>query len=206
MRTPEEIAITNRIALIRELVDDSHGLTEFFEAANLAISVLHDTVGGSHPLFGTLDDALKKAHWEQAVAAARTVATLYDQGVLKSPRLRIAHEIEGDLLDIAQTQVTAAEKNGDAAQKQTQLAIAAFLAGATLEDAMRRLCDARSIPYDAQKTSLAKLQMALYQPSTGISIFAGPGWTRYTPESRSAHENRFHRTIVQVLRPSLSPR
>ena len=40
----------------------------------------------------------------------------------------------------------------------------------------------------------------------GISIFAGPGWTRYTPESRSAHENRFHRTIVQVLRPSLSPR
>ena len=41
---------------------------------------------------------------------------------------------------------------------------------------------------------------------TGISIFAGPGWTRYTPESRSAHENRFHRTIVQVLRPSLSPR
>ena len=42
--------------------------------------------------------------------------------------------------------------------------------------------------------------------SSGISIFAGPGWTRYTPESRSAHENRFHRTIVQVLRPSLSPR
>ena len=40
----------------------------------------------------------------------------------------------------------------------------------------------------------------------GISIFAGPGWTRYTPESRSAHENRFYRTIVQVLRPSLSPR
>ena len=41
---------------------------------------------------------------------------------------------------------------------------------------------------------------------TGISIFAGPGWTPYTRESRSAHENRFHRTIVQVLRPSLSPR
>ena len=40
----------------------------------------------------------------------------------------------------------------------------------------------------------------------GISIFAGPGWTPYTRESRSAHENRFHRTIVQVLRPSLSPR
>ena len=40
----------------------------------------------------------------------------------------------------------------------------------------------------------------------GISIFAGPGWTPDTRESRSAHENRFHRTIVQVLRPSLSPR
>ena len=73
MRTPEEIAITNRIALIRELVDDSHGLTEFFEAANLAISVLHDTVGGSHPLFGTLDDALKKAHW--ANTGNRVLAT-----------------------------------------------------------------------------------------------------------------------------------
>ena len=45
-----------------------------------------------------------------------------------------------------------------------------------------------------------------FHSGAGISIFAGPGWTRYTPESRSAHENRFHRTIVQVLRPSLSPR
>ena len=37
---------------------------------------------------------------------------------------------------------------------------------------MRRLCDARSIPYDAQKTSLAKLQMALYQPSKQIEVIS----------------------------------
>ena len=36
--------------------------------------------------------------------------------------------------------------------------------------------------------------------------FACPRWTPYTSESRSAHENLLHRTIVQVLRPSLSPR
>ena len=36
--------------------------------------------------------------------------------------------------------------------------------------------------------------------------FACPRWTPYTSESRSAHENLLYRTIVQVLRPSLSPR
>ena len=35
---------------------------------------------------------------------------------------------------------------------------------------------------------------------------ACPRWTPSTPEHRSAHEHRLHRTIVQGLRPSLSPR
>ena len=31
-------------------------------------------------------------------------------------------------------------------------------------------------------------------------------WAPSTPESRSAHENLLHRTVVQVLRPPRSPR
>lgn len=48
--------------------------------------------------------------------------TLHARGILATPPL--------DLLDIAQAQASAAERNRDDAQKQTQLAIAAFLAGA----------------------------------------------------------------------------
>jgi hypothetical protein len=119
-----------------------------------------------------LDSALKSAEWSRAVAASRGVIALYDEGALKSPRLAIAREIEGDILDIGQAQVQAAETNRDGTQKQLQLAIAAFLTGAALEDAMRRLCDARSIPYDAQRTSLSKLQAALFQPSKQVEVIS----------------------------------
>ena len=57
-----------------------------------------------------LDGALKAADWQRAVAASRGVVTLYDEGTLRSPRLAIAHEIEADILDIAQGQATAAEE------------------------------------------------------------------------------------------------
>jgi hypothetical protein len=97
------------------------------------------------------------------------VIKLYDQGALKSPRLQIAHEIEGDLLDIAQAQLPASEK-ADPAAKQTRLAIAAFLAGAALEDAMRRLCDARGLPYDTTKSTISKMQGTLCQPSKQIEV------------------------------------
>jgi hypothetical protein len=144
-----------------------------YEAASLAQSVLHDTVGGAHPLLGSLRQALEKSDWTRAGAAARAVVHLYDEGRLQSPRLAIAHEIEGNLLDIADKQVQAAERASDASQKQLQLAIAAFLAGAALEDALRRLCDARQIEYDAQRTTIAKLQTALYQPSKQIEVISG---------------------------------
>jgi hypothetical protein len=98
--------------------------------------------------------------------------TLFDQGALTSPRLAIAHEIEADILDIAQAQLQAAERNQVAGQKQMQLAIAAFLAGAALEDALRRLCAARGVPFDAQRSSIAKLQAALYQPSKQIEVIS----------------------------------
>jgi hypothetical protein len=172
MAVNENQSIRARIDLMRILSNERKSSIEYFEAASLAQSVLHDTIGGGHPVMATIDSALKAADWARAVAATRTVITLYEQGALQSPRLSIAHEIEGDLLDIAQAQVAAAEKTKDP-QKSVHLAIAAFLAGASLEDALRRLCDARVLPYDPQRTSISKLQAALFQPSKQIEIISG---------------------------------
>jgi len=97
---------------------------------------------------------------------------LCEEGSLKSPRLAIAREIEGDILDIAQAQVQAAETSRDSAQKQLQLAIAAFLSGASLEDALRRLADADGVAYDTQRTSVSKLQAALFQPSKQVEVIS----------------------------------
>jgi hypothetical protein len=172
MATDETTSIKARIQKIRQLSGDEQGSTEFFEAATLAQTVLHDTLGGSHPLMGAIQNALEKSDWSRAVAGARGVVTLFDEGGLTSPRLAVAHEIEADLLDIAQAQVQAAESNQAAGQRQLQLAIAAFLAGAALEDALRRLCLARGIGFDAQRASIAKLQGALYQPSRQIEVIS----------------------------------
>ena len=161
-----------RIALIKKLTDESGGTEDFFEAGGLALTVLHDTVGGSHPLCAILDTALKKNDWSGAAATSRGVVALFEQGGLKSPRLAIAHEIEGDLLDIAEEQAKAAETATDPSQKQLLLAIAAFLAGASLEDALRRICDAQGIVYDAGRTTIAKLQAALYQPAQKIEVIS----------------------------------
>lgn len=157
---------------IKRLTSDDQGTSEWLEAGGLALTVLHDTVGRSHPLAGVLDGALKKNDWSGALAASRGVITLFEQGTLKSPRLAIAHEIEGDLLDIAQAQAQAAESNKDANQKQLQLALAAFLAGASLEDALRRLCDANGLVYEAGRTTISKLQGALYQPSKAVEFIS----------------------------------
>lgn len=172
MAATENPAIKALIDRMRNLCASNQGTAEYFEAASLAQSVLHDTVGGSHPVMAAIDGALKAADWTRALAASRSVITLYEQGSLQSPRLAIAHEIEGDLLDIAQAQVAAAETSKDPAQKQVQLAIAAFLAGASLEDALRRLCDARGLPYDVQRTSISKLQSVLFQPSKQIEVLS----------------------------------
>jgi hypothetical protein len=161
-----------RIERIKRLTHDEQGSDQWLEAGGLSLTVLHDTVGGSHPLYPVLDNALKKNDWSGALAASRGVVTLFEQGSLKSPRLAIAHEIEGDLLDIAQGQAQAAETAKETNQKQLQLAIAAFLAGASLEDAMRRLCDAHGIAYEAGRTTISKLQAALYQPAKQIEIIS----------------------------------
>lgn len=139
----------------------------------MAQSVLHDTVGSGHPSIATIRQALDRGNHGVCKAVARSVVALYDQGGLRSPRLAIAHEIEGSVLDIADSQVQHAERTTDPNLKQLQLAIAAFLAGAALEDALRRLCDARQIEYDAQRTTIAKLQTTLYQPSKQIEVLSG---------------------------------
>ena len=169
MELDENTWIKTLIEKIRYLSGEEREWVEVLEAVSLAQSVIHDTVGGNHPLMTTLDEALKSGDWRNAVAASRSVITVYDGGGLRSPRLAIAHEIEGDILDIAEEQVKAAEKSTDTT---LQLAIAAFLAGAALEDALRRLCDARGVGYDLQRTSISTLQAALYQPSKQIEVIS----------------------------------
>jgi hypothetical protein len=172
MNTNENKSIKARIDRIRHLTGDNQGSDQFFEAAVLAQSVLYDTVSGGHPLMATLKSALDASNWQRAAAASRGVVTLFDEGALKNPRLVIAREIEGDLLDIAQSQVQAAEMSKDDGEKHLQLSIAAFLAGAALEDALRRLCDSNTLSYDTQKSSISKLQSALFQPSKQIEVIS----------------------------------
>lgn len=156
MELNENKAIEN---LIEKLRKKRYGIDAFA----LARSVVYETVGQNHPIMDVLDDAWKSDSQFTHMEAIDSVVTLYDQGLLRSPRLAIAHEIEVDILDIAQGQVEAAEGNTDATHKQLQLATAAFLAGAALEDALRRLCDAHSVNYDPQRTSISTLQASLYQ-------------------------------------------
>ena len=181
----ENTRIENLIEKIRDLIKGSR--EELLEAVSLARSIVYDMRGDNHPLIGDLDQGLKMLSMSgmrstPAVAACRSVIALYEQGGLSSPRLAIAREIEGDILNIAQGQVEASETNQDANHKQLQLGIAAFLAGAALEDALRRLCDANSISYDSQRTSISKLQAVLYQPSKQIEVISGsenkqiPAW------------------------------
>ena len=120
----------------------------------------------------TLRGALDKADFYHAAAGARAVAKLYESGGLSSPRLAIAHELEGDLLEIAQQQVQRAEKTPESDTRRVHLGIAAFLAGAALEDCLRRLSDANSLAYDTRSTSLAKPQSALYQPNANVAVIS----------------------------------
>ena len=168
----ENTRIEKLIERIRQL-SESRSQIRFNTVIGLSQMVLCDTVGTSHPLMKVLDHALESDDAAAGFFASKTVVELFDEGVLISPRLAIAHEIEGDILDIAQKQVEASEQNTDTTHKQLQLGIAAFLAGAALEDALRRLCDTNSISYNPQRTSISNLQTALYQPSKQIEVISG---------------------------------
>src|SRR5262249_15149604 len=123
-----------------------------------------------HPLASTIKDALNKSDFTRALGGARAVVTLYERGGLTSPRMVIAHELEGNLLEIAQQQVQRAEAASDAQVKVVHLGIAAFLAGAAMKDGLRRLCEANALAYDSQRTTLAKLQTVLYRPSSDVTV------------------------------------
>ena len=169
----ENTQIKNLIEKIRKLTDDPQPTSRItIQVIGMSQTVLYNTVGKDHPLMKILDRALEVDFLGEAYAAGISVVELYDEGWLVSPRLAIAHEIEGDILDIAQKQVEASERNTDATHKQLQLGIAAFLAGAALEDALRRLCDSNGISYDLQRTSISGLQSALYQPSKHIEMIS----------------------------------
>jgi len=88
---------------------------------------------------------------------------LFDQGALVSPRL-IAHEIEGSIVDIAQAQVENAEKVPDGIQKQLHLAIAAFLAGAALKDALQRRCGITTLALSSNRVASQRTRVG-YEPT-----------------------------------------
>jgi len=158
----DQAIIQARIERVRKLAHENAEAQEFYEAASIAQSVIYDTLGRGHPSMRALDEAVKSGDWTKILGACKAVLALYDEGALPSPTLRIAHEIEGGILDIAQAQTQAAEVAGDPSAKQLGLAIAAFLAGAALEDALRRLCDEGGLAYDPQRSTIAKLQAVLY--------------------------------------------
>ena len=166
----EKTRIEKLVERIRELSEGGSRI-RFSTVIGLSQTVLRDTVGTSHPLMKVLDDALESNDVASGFFTSKNVVELFDEGVLISPRLAIAHEIEGDILDIAQQQVEASERNTDAMHKQLQIGIAAFLAGVALEDALRRLCDVSGISYDP-RTSISKLREVLYQPSKQIEVIS----------------------------------
>lgn len=168
----DEGLIKSRVDRVRGLAHEAAATAEYYEAAAISQSIVHDTIGSGHPLMRSLEDGVKSGEWTKVLGACKAVIALYDDGLLKSPALRIAHEMEGGMLDIADAQVKMADSASDPVVKQLGLAIAAFLAGAVLEDSLRRLCDASGVAYDVQSSKISKLQEALYQPSKQIEVIS----------------------------------
>lgn len=190
----EDKTIAKRIDHIEQLVRGEPDSPALYEAVTLAQTVLHDTVGSKHPLMESFTSTLTSFNRMKMGAACRTLIGLYKQGALRSPILRVAQEVEGEVLAAAETQVRAAEAATDGGLRQMRLAVGAFLAGAALEDALRRLCDKNSARYDAQRSTIAKLQSALYSPSQGvefISVSDHKQITAWTETRNKADHGRF---------------
>ena len=164
--------LKERIEWIRHLTRPESDSVDHLEAASLAQTILHNTVGEAHPLMANLRYAIMRQDGDLALATTRAVIKLYDESGLVNPRLLIAHEIEDDLLDIALIQIQFANKVKDASQQKVHLALSAFLAGTALEDALRRLCEYYGITYDTHRTSISILQSLLYNPAKQIEIIS----------------------------------
>ncbi len=196
-------SVEEAIDEIRSLATERLTQTEWYEATVLALSVLHDTVGGGHPVLQETLEALRGGDALRALASAKAVVKLFDGGRLVSPRLAIAHELEGDILEIAQQQVGRAETAASGDARILHLAIAAFLAGAALEDALRRLCNANNLTYDHGRTTIAKLQTALYQPLNGIEVISTSDTKQITAwadtRNKTDHGKLADLTLAEVL-------
>lgn len=142
------------------------------EICCLARTVLQDTVGERHALWKAFEIDEKWTNPAIVLSACKTLQLLFENGALGNRTLRIAQEIDGEILAVAEAQAKAAESTADSSARQMRLAVASFLAGAALEDALRRLCDKNNVRYDTEKTTLAKLQTALYCPSKGADFIS----------------------------------
>ena len=160
------------VARIRQLVHPGAQMQEHIEAVSIAQTLLHETLGDRHPLTRSLGSIMEKYNWGAADGACKTFLALYDQGRLVNPRLQIARELEEDVVNVAEQQWIGADAESDPTMRQLRLAVAAFLCGAALEDALRRLCDKHGASYAPAKTNIAKLQAALYSPSTSVEIIS----------------------------------
>jgi hypothetical protein len=141
-------------------------------ACSVALSVVHDVLGLRHPIAEELRVALGGTSSHRLRAALEALLDIEATGALGNQRLAIAGELEGSVLDVASQQVSLAEKETAKARAVIHRAIAAFMAGAALEDALRRLCDANGIEYDAEHATIQKLQGLLYQPSKGVEVIS----------------------------------
>jgi len=171
VKSTNEKSIKARIDEIRKLATEQSSIHKIYQAVSIALSVVNDTVGVNHPIVRSLEGSLTTGDWGRPFGACQAVISMYENEALTNPRLKIAAEIETDILVTSQQQVQAAEtaKSNDA--RTIHLAIAAFLAGSALEDALRRLCDANGFAYDSN-TSISKLQNVLYRPSDQVEIIS----------------------------------
>jgi hypothetical protein len=174
---------------------------KYQEACVSALTVAEDS-GRRGALFATVRDAIN-LEWPKQKAAAQAVVDLFDDGNLEAPTLRIAHEIESDLLGVAEAQVKIAEISTAPTQKTVSLAIAAFLAGTVLEDALRRLCDANGLQNEAGRTSLSKLQALLYQPSKGVEMI-DVGETKQITAWGETRNNADHGNLDQLTQTDVT--
>jgi hypothetical protein len=147
---------------------------------NLFTMFLNGGATGEHARHPSADNVISVLVGAAAVEVLPEFLNQIDSDSLEEFEQTVAAippESKGDLLTIAQVHAAARAEH---ARKQTQLAIAAFLASAALENGLRRLADVAGCAYDQQRATLSQLQAALYQPGKGIEIVSGADNDRIT--------------------------
>jgi hypothetical protein len=91
----------------------------------------------------------------------------------------LSRQIRGELLDLAQEHLDAAECASDVGTAYAQLAAAVFLTAGALESALRDLCDVNGVHYEPLP-SIAILQAALYEPTGHVALIKASDNERIT--------------------------